>query len=99
MERPRVLPIDPNLQQMYRRNTVENNLQIGQHNPASASARKSIENARTRKSSEIQMKLMSGRNSMIGVDKEMIERGNASIDTYLKRDNAITVVKKHAVPH
>jgi len=84
---------------MYRRNTVENNLQIGQSNPASASARKSIANARTRKSSEVQMKLMSGRNSVMGHDKEIAERGHASIDTIMKRDNAISVVKKHAVPH
>ena len=45
------------------------------------------------------MKLMSGRNSVMGHDKEIAERGHASIDTIMKRDNAISVVKKHAVPH
>ena len=98
MERTKVLPLDPSLQQVYKNNTIENNLQVGNSNPASISARMSIENARTRKSSELQMKMMSGRNSMLATDKELAERGPASIETIMKRNNSITVVKKHAVP-
>ena len=45
------------------------------------------------------MKLMSGRNSMLATEKEMAERGPASLETIMKRNNSITVVKKHAVPH
>ena len=93
-----MLPLDPSLQQVYKNNTIENNLQVGLSNPASISARMSIENARTRKSSELQMKMMSGRNSMLATDKELAERGPASIETIMKRNNSITVVKKHAVP-
>lgn len=91
-ERTRVLPLDRNLAEMFRKNTVEDSLQVsmpktatGRHQQ-SHSLRKSTENHLGRMSNMQERRNGGGENTQ------------ATMDTILRRNNSITVVKR-AIPY
>ena len=109
MERTKVLPLDPSLSVLNRRNTVEHSLQ-------GTTSKVLIMNSAKPRHSKVSLrgssndKIFIGRNSPMSIDsaterhrdrrsndKEM--RQNATLETILKRNNSISVVKKHAIPH
>ena len=93
-ERTRVLPLDPNLAQLFRKNTVENSLQSSM--PKTAKGKNQSHSLR--KSTENHLGRMSNM-QMQGQMSEKDERRQATMETIIRRNNSISVVKKHAIPY
>ena len=88
MERPKILAVDPTLAKVYRNNTIEHGVQRGTLPDSTARS------ARIRKSTD-------GRNSGMSnfAPSELDGKNPATIDSILRRNNSISIVKKHAIPY
>ena len=104
MQRTSVLPLDHSLKETFERNTIENNLQKGPAASAKPSRAGLAALSASFRSPALASRIASGRNSALGSalgrssnDKEL-RIAKATMETIVKRNNSITVVKNHAIP-